>query len=53
MHYKIVYIYIYIYIYMSRDQNAGRSYSMRIDNSPIERVDLGGRVRVGGLGWER
>jgi len=24
---------------MSRDQNAGRSYSMRIDNSFIERVE--------------
>ena len=24
---------------MSRDQNAGRSYSMRIDNSSIERVE--------------
>ena len=24
---------------MSRDQNAGRSYNMKIDNSPIERVE--------------
>jgi len=24
---------------MSRDQNAGRSYSMKIDNSSIERVE--------------
>jgi hypothetical protein len=26
------------YMIMSRDQNAGRSYSMKIDNSSIERV---------------
>ena len=27
------------YMIMSRDQNPGRSHSMKIDNSPIERVD--------------
>jgi hypothetical protein len=27
------------YIIMSRDQNAGRSYSMKIDNTSIERVE--------------
>ena len=27
------------YMIMSRDQNAGRSYSMKIDNSSIERVE--------------
>ena len=27
------------YMVMSRDQNAGRSYSMKIDNSSIERVE--------------
>ena len=27
------------YIMMSRDQNAGRSYSMKIDNSSIERAE--------------
>jgi len=27
------------YMIMSRDQNAGRSYSMMIDNSSIERVE--------------
>jgi len=27
------------YMIMSRDQNAGRSHSMKIDNSPIERVE--------------
>ena len=27
------------YVFMSRDQNAGRSYSMKIDNSSIERVE--------------
>ena len=27
------------YMFMSRDQNAGRSYSMKIDNSSIERVE--------------
>jgi hypothetical protein len=27
------------YMVMSRDQNAGRSYNMKIDNSSIERVD--------------
>ena len=27
------------YIIMSRDQNAGRSHSMKIDNSSIERVE--------------
>jgi hypothetical protein len=26
-------------VIMSRDQNAGRSYSMKIDNSSIERVE--------------
>jgi len=26
------------YMIMSRDQNAGRSHSMKIDNSSIERV---------------
>ena len=25
---------------MSRNQNAGRSYSMKIDNSSIERVEI-------------
>ena len=38
------------YMIMSRDQNAGRSHSMKIDNSSIERVEefnyLG--TRVGG-----
>ena len=28
-----------MYMIMSRDQNAGRSYSMKIDNSSIERVE--------------
>jgi hypothetical protein len=28
-----------MYIIISRDQNAGRSYSMEIDNSSIERVE--------------
>jgi hypothetical protein len=27
------------YMIMSRDQNAGRSYSMKIDNSSIERME--------------
>ena len=27
------------YMVMSRDQNAGRSHSMRIDNSSFERVE--------------
>jgi len=27
------------YMIMSRDQNAGRSHSMKIDNSSIERVE--------------
>ena len=27
------------YMIMSRDQNAGRSYNMKIDNSAIERVE--------------
>jgi hypothetical protein len=27
------------YVIMSRDQNAGRSYSMKLDNSSIERVE--------------
>ena len=27
------------YVIMSRDQNAGRSHSMKIGNSPIERVE--------------
>ena len=27
------------YMIMSRDQNAGRGHSMKIDNSPIERVE--------------
>jgi hypothetical protein len=27
------------YIVMARDQNAGRSHSMKIDNSSIERVE--------------
>jgi hypothetical protein len=27
------------YMIMSRDQNAGRSYSMKMDNSSIERVE--------------
>ena len=27
------------YMIMSRDQNAGRSYSMKIDNSSIEMVE--------------
>ena len=27
------------YMFMSRDQNAGRSHSMKIDNSYIERVE--------------
>ena len=27
------------YMIMSRDQNAGQSYSMKIDNSSIERVE--------------
>jgi len=27
------------YMVMSRDQNAGRSYSIKIDNSPFERVE--------------
>ena len=27
------------YMIMSRDQNEGRSHSMKIDNSPIERVE--------------
>jgi len=27
------------YMIMSRDQNAGRSHSMKIDNSAIERVE--------------
>jgi hypothetical protein len=27
------------YMVMSRDQNAGRSYSMKTDNSSIERVE--------------
>ena len=27
------------YMIMSRDQNAGRSYSMKTDNSSIERVE--------------
>ena len=29
------------YMVMFRDQNAGRSYSMKIDNSSIERVKRG------------
>jgi len=29
----------YLYIVVSRDQNAGRSHSMKIDNSSIERVE--------------
>jgi len=28
-----------MYMIMSRDQNAGRSHSMKIDNSSIERVE--------------
>jgi len=28
------------YMIVSRDQNAGRFHSMKIDNSPIERVDM-------------
>ena len=28
-----------MYMIMSRDQNAGRGHSMKIDNSPIERVE--------------
>jgi len=28
------------YMIMSRDQNAGRSHSMKIDNSSIERVEV-------------
>ena len=31
------------YVIMSRDQNAGRSYSMKIDNSSIKRVEEIGR----------
>jgi hypothetical protein len=27
------------YMVMSRDQNEGRSHSMKIDNSPFERVE--------------
>ena len=33
------------YMIMSRDQNAGRSHNMRIDNSSFER---GGRVQIFG-----
>ena len=33
------YVYITKYMFMSRDQNAGRSYSMKIDNNSIERVE--------------
>ena len=28
------------YMIMSRDQNAGRSYSMKIDNSSIENIQI-------------
>ena len=28
-----------MYLIMSRDQNAGRSYSMKVDNSSIERLE--------------
>ena len=35
------------YMIMSRDQNAGRSYSMKIDNSSIERVEKSSNI------WEQ
>ena len=37
-----LYIFIYLmclYLYLSRDQNAGRIHSVRIDNSTFERVE--------------
>ena len=37
--YNLLYFYISKYMIMSRDQNAGRGHSMKIDNSSTERVE--------------